>query len=403
MQSEGVSYIGYAEGVYDGAGNRCGLIVMLIEEEKTLELIASVVPDDSLLVAMTASGETVIANTPVFPQAKAGLLARRHIGVTPFEILVAADEGSLNESNRYFSIAAAITAIMFCALIVLIARLLNKQFFSPMLRVMDSVEALDETAEGHQLPPAQSAEFDSLIGKINDMLGRLERRGKEVQLSELRAINAELEKQRAIVFSLKKQINTHFLINTLNQVLNRVGTGDAEDAVTMLKDLSSIVQYAFDERDYVLVWDEFETLDRYLAIMNIRYDKRIEWDMDIDDSLMDEAMPRMLVQPIVENAAFHGLKNRDSIRIDIAMRREGDSFVITVRDNWQGMDAEALAALRAKLAAPTEAAPDKMKNIALVNVKKRLTSYYSGGGTLRIDSAEGAGTKVVLAFPAGSR
>jgi sensor histidine kinase YesM len=399
MASDGINYIGYADGVYNEAGQCTGLIVMLIEEEKILALIDNIVPEQSLLVSVIANGETITANTQAFLQTMVRPTSR-HIGVTSFEILVSANEQSLRASTRYFTIAAVITALMFGALILLFARILNKRFFSPMLRVIKGVEELDENMEGHQLSLIQSEEFDGLIGKVNEMLGRLERRGKAVQVAELRALNADLEKQKAIVFSLKKQINTHFLINTLNQVLNRVGSGDAENAITMLKDLSSVVQYVFNEDDYVLVWDKFQILDNYLTILNIRYEHRITWDMDIDDSLMDEAMPRMLLQPIVENAAFHGLKNRKDIYITIKMQRTPEhNMLITICDNGQGMTKEKLEDLRAKLEATPENAPDSAQNIALANVKRRLHSYFWDHSKMTIDSTAGAGTEVMLLLP----
>ena len=400
---ENTNYIGYVSGIYNTLGTKTGVIIMLVEENIILELIDSLVPDSTLLVAVTADQEIVVANCEDFSQIqeKSGaVFASRHIGLTPFAITVAVDYKSLNASTHYFTIATVLTAVTFGVLVFLFVRILSRRFFSPMLRVMHSVETLEERGD-NQIPDVQSAEFDSLIGKINDMLLRLDRKNKEVQTAELRAKNAEIQKQKAAIFALKKQINAHFTINALNAIQILLENNDAEKAGAIITGLSSLIRYAYDKSELIDIWDEFQTLDSYITIMNIRYESRIKWDFDLDDRLMRYAMPRMLLQPIAENAILHGMKDWDGeLFILIKAKLNNDTIMISIQDNGQGMSASSLDSLLEKLNSTVEDTPDGIENIALANIKKRLRSYYGGVCSFNIQSAVGKGTAVTLEFSA---
>ena len=401
-QLDNTNYIGYASAIYDDYGQQTGTLAMLIEEERILELIAGYAPEQTLLAAIAARGEIIAANTDSFPDqdTTSGYLVRQHVLLTPFDIIVAADEQVLDSSTRYFTIAAVMTAVIFVLLLVLFVRQLNRRFISPMLRVMNEVEAMDVDL-GHHLPATDSEEFDRLIDTINDMLSRLGSRNKALQAAELRTKNAELQRQKAMVFSLKKQINAHFTVNTLNTIQILVEQGEIEQARKMTSNLSSLIRYAYNENEMIGVWDELQMIRNYITIMNIRYQGKITASFDVDDHLMDAKMPRMLLQPIVENAIVHAFKDfTEGCEIQVSAEQRDKGIVISIQDNGHGMDSKAIAALRERLETDDEDTPAGIERIALVNIRRQIASYYGDEGALYIDSAPDTGTVVTVFLPA---
>jgi len=168
--------------------------------------------------------------------------------------------------------------------------------------------------------------------------------------------------------------------------------------------LSSLIRYAYDSDEFINIWDEFEILQKYAAVMNCRYSGKLNIDFDFDDRLMDHSMPRMLIQPIIENAITHGFKNMDSgCEIFIKTELCGNSVYFLIRDNGCGMSDEELAGLEEKLnAAPglvwENSKEKEYENIALINIKNRLVNYYGDAGQLKIKPGDNGGIEVFVSI-----
>jgi len=268
-----------------------------------------------------------------------------------------------------------------------------------MVRTIGSIETLNTSIRTDSLPHVQSEEFDGLIDKINDMLLHIETKNSEVIAAELRVKNAEIEKQKALVFSLKKQINAHFTINTLNTVRILVERGELEKAEAVALGLTSLVRYAQDREELINIWEELNILDSYVEIMNNRYEGKMEVDFDFDDLLMEYYMPRMLLQPVVENSIVHGFKDMDTgCALSIKAEVRGDGVVFTVRDNGCGMSRDEISTLNEKLNDGSGAAQG-YENIALLNIKNRLYYSFGDAGRLIVKSDSGNGTEVSVMIP----
>jgi sensor histidine kinase YesM len=246
------------------------------------------------------------------------------------------------------------------------------------------------------LPHVQSEEFDGLIDKINELLFNLNKRNDELRI-------AEIEKQKAIIFSLKKQINAHFTINTLNTIRIHAEQGDFEKAESVSMGLTSLIRYAHDKDELINILDELDILENYVGIMNSRYDEKIMADFAFDDRLMNYRMPRMLLQPIIENCIVHGFKDMDcGCVISLRAGLHDGAIVFRVSDNGCGMNGEEFAVLHDKLNTGTVTAGG-LDNIALLNIKNRLHHYYGGEGRLEIRQGESGGITVTVAMPPAHR
>jgi sensor histidine kinase YesM len=399
-EAEGVTYIGYPALITNEAGKRIGAVVMLSERDNILDAVRAAAPDSSLLVSVLAGGEIIAESYDAALADGAGgiqTLSTRQVGLTPFAVRVAVDEVRMNASVRWFTLAAAVTVLIFIALLLVFMRLLNRRFFAPMLSVIGHVKTLGGGGKERRLPLMEDEEFDTLIGGVNDMLERLERGGEQLRVAEAKLKNNEIQKQKAIIFSLKKQINAHFTINTLSTVQTLADRGDVQKASDMLQKLSALIRYAYAEGERIGVWEELQITGDYIDVMNIRHGNKITAAFHVDDRLMDYRMPRMLLQPIVENAIAHGFRSRDAAcLIEVRASLSDNRIAISIADNGEGMTEETLGQLRERLCSATEDAPDGIGGIALVNIRRQLRSFYGEEASLCIESAEGVGTAVRL-------
>jgi two-component system sensor histidine kinase YesM len=374
--------------------------VILSERENILDVVRAAAPERSLIVSVIAGDEVIAESHAKIPD-RLKTLSTKQVGLTPFAVQVAVDERRVNTSVRLFTLAAVVTVLIFVLLLLIFMRLLHRRFFTPMLSVIGHVKTLDDSGEKRRLPPVFDAEFDALISGINDMLDRLERGGERLRIAEAKLKNNEIQKQKAIIFSLKKQINAHFTINTLSTVQTLADMGEVNAASQILSKLSSLIRYAYAESEYISVWEELKIIGDYVDVMNIRHNNNIASVFDVDDRLMDYYMPRMLLQPIIENAITHGFRSRTTnCAIELRALLSDGTIVISVADNGEGITEDALLTLKRRLESDAVDAPDGIGGIALVNIRRQLRSFYGEAASIRIESTKEHGTIVTLQFPA---
>ncbi len=237
---------------------------------------------------------------------------------------------------------------------------------------------------------AEDERLSSLGRGVEEMAGKLSSQIELNRQEQIRLRDYELSLVQA-------QINPHFLYNTLDAIVWLIETGKNQQAEAMVTSLSAYFRsFLSDGKVIVTVADEEKHVRSYLEIQQVRYKDVLDYEIEIDPAILDCAIPKMTLQPLVENAIYHGLKSkRGGGQLRVSGAREGNEAVLRVRDTGVGMDAEALAALRGKVESED---PD---SFGLVAVSKRLKLVYGGESRLEIDSAPGEGTVVTIRIPLG--
>jgi sensor histidine kinase YesM len=396
-------YIGYAEKIPFGGAAQAGAAVILIEEQRILEIMHGYDQSESLLMMIKANGETIAANTDkleLFNNAAYNApSARSNFGITPYEVFIVADEGYMTNIFFYFTVIAAGVALFVAAIIFMYADTMNKRFFRPMVKTVALIENLNTDATSDTLSHVQSQEFDRLIDKLNEMLAKLEAKSSAVRTAELLAATAEIGKQKALMSALKKQISAHFTINTLQTIQLLVKNGKYERAEDVAESLLILFRYAYNTDELIALSQEEMMLSDYVLILNSRFNDKLSIRFDFDNALMDSYIPRMLLQPLVENAFEHGFEYMDKGgMVCVSAELRGDRMFLSVSDNGCGMSADALRALKEKLNARPDTATG-YENIALLNIKHRLFLCFGDAGTLDVQSVKGEGTAVTLGMP----
>lgn len=203
-------------------------------------------------------------------------------------------------------------------------------------------------------------------------------RDAEVEAATLRA-----QLTQAQIEALSRQIEPHFLFNTLNAI-SELMYSNARAADEMISRLSELLRQAFQQRNapQATLRDELRLLDMYLAIMRLRFGERLSARVEVPAELADLAVPRFLLQPLVENALQHGLDPAtQTADVVIAAAIEGEALVIRVRDHGPG---------------PRGGAGD---GIGLANTDARIARLCGDGYGLALRAAEGGGAEVVVRLP----
>ena len=254
-----------------------------------------------------------------------------------------------------------------------------------------------QLAEGDmsaRLPLTQVRELWNLTGQVNIMADNLEEMMRQRVRDERSLKKAELR-------TLQAQINPHFLYNTLDAIIWKAEAGDEEEVIQLTRSLSDFFRISLSSgADWIPISQEKKHIAGYLKIQKTRYHDILNYEIDIPDEIGGYYMLKLLLQPLIENALYHGVKNnRGGGMIRVTGEKQGEDLVFTVRDTGKGMDPETLEQVRARM---RESAPPALSastgGFGLVNVNLRLRLYYNQQGGLTIESGPG-GTSVSFRVP----
>mgnify|MGYP003194789429 CR=1 FL=1 len=192
---------------------------------------------------------------------------------------------------------------------------------------------------------------------------------------------------------LQAQINPHFLYNTLNSINWMIRAKKNEEAAEMTVALGAILRSALNKQQYVTIEEELDSLRKYMTIQEYRYRKRVSFSVECEISGR-YLIPHMTLQPLVENAIYHGVeKMLTPCTISVTIKEEGERITITVSDNGPGMTEDELEAVRTFTAEP------KGHGIGLKNIYERLKMAFDQEADFNISSSCGSGTTVTIRIP----
>ena len=258
--------------------------------------------------------------------------------------------------------------------------------------IYDLIGALDQVEKGDldvSLKITSGDEFERIGHSFNTMIG---------SIRHLLARHQELAKENllATVQILESQFNPHFLFNTLESIryMIKFGPGEAEK---MLVSLSRMLRYSIQNgKDVVTVKEEMDFISRYLQVMLYRYGDRLRYSIDLEEGSRGASIPRMTLQPIVENSIKYGFgEDRDCLEIRISTRIQKGVLSVIISDDGVGIRTELLEKLKANL----DQGQNQTDHIGIYNVHKRIRLVYGSRYGVGIDSKIEEGTVVTLRVP----
>ena len=243
-------------------------------------------------------------------------------------------------------------------------------------------------------PEGGNDELAVLNQGFNQMVERIGNLVEDIRVEQLNLRATELK-------LLQAQINPHFLYNTLDTIIWLAEAGQKEQVVMMVSTLSDFFRTTLSKgRDYITVKEETAHIRSYLTIQQFRYRDILEYEIDIPAELEEYQILKLTLQPLVENALYHGIKNkRGRGHILVSGKKQGDHLVFTVRDNGKGMDPERLAYVQRLISGELKD-EDAPSGFGLFNVNQRLQLNYGPEYGLLLASEEGEWTEVNVIIPA---
>ena len=223
--------------------------------------------------------------------------------------------------------------------------------------------------------------MEYMIERLNEQMQQVQQKQESLRRTELALLQA--------------QINPHFLYNTMDTIMWLVEAGSSQEAVEMLSDLSSFFRHSLSRgQDVISLAEEEQHVRSYLQIQHVRYKDILSYTLDIDPALHHVSIPKLTLQPLVENALYHGIKlRRVKGLIEIKGWREGDCIFLQVKDNGIGMSPQRLEELRAT------AADTKQLGFGFSAVNQRLQLQFGPEYGLHVESEQGVGTVVTARIP----
>ena len=306
--------------------------------------------------------------------ARTNILTQRYtIPETQWQLTGRVYLSGLDVLKRQLLDIVALTGVLLFLALVLIAVGYSRKLATPVKRLagsMEDIESLRElTALAGEISETRvlTDSYNRMIRKIKQLMAELEHKQHALRQTEIDA--------------LTHQINPHFLYNTLDTIVWLAEFKDNDRIIALTKSLAKFFRLSLAEGNAVVsLSDEAAHAEQYLYIQKERYGDRLTYEFSIPDELKDCMVPKIILQPVVENSIYHGIKPMDGIgHIAVSARREGEDLLLTVTDNGVGFDPE-----------------QTPRGVGLKNVDKRLKLYFGGDAGAEVLSAPDNGTTVIL-------
>jgi len=260
--------------------------------------------------------------------------------------------------------------------------------------IIELSEVTDQVAKGDLSVRSEvrsGAEVNMLSDSLNLMIDKINELLEQVKKEQIRLRKAEFE-------LLQSQINPHFLYNTLDTIVWLAEAGDQKKVVSMVGSLSEFFRTSLNQgKDIISIKEEMQHVRSYLEIQQVRYQDILKYEIHISDDLHSFTIPKITIQPLVENALYHGIKNKRGIgEIIISDKKEKNYYLIQIKDNGIGMTEERMAQVKDGI---VHKQPTETDVYGLYNVNERIRLEFGEEYGLTIESSYSQGTVVSVKLP----
>lgn len=293
---------------------------------------------------------------------------------------------SISQQSRRVTVITMVMFIVCCTLFAFtVFFVLSKQLTKPIEQLKNGMKQVELGNYSIYLKHYIRNELSDLFSSFNSMTSQIKCLVEKV-LAE------EMKKKEAQFIALQRQINPHFLYNTLDSIqLVAISNRDYQ-ASRMITSLAKLLRYAISDDDNVSLRDELLYIDDYVSLQQIRFKNSFSLYKSIPEEFLDKPLIRLSLQPIIENSIQHGLRGVTGGTIVLSAYSIENGYEIVIKDNGKGMSNEQLSEIRHKLCEHSSG----YNSIGIYNVNFRLITVFGEGSGLFIDSSIGSGTAVTM-------
>lgn len=317
----------------------------------------------------------------------------KDLGCTYLQVTSLADIYSA--TLRQGALLLAVILLMYGLLTLLVNRV-TRRMLRGFYQAFDGVKAFANGDLDACVTVTGEDEVSRFAAGIGDLLNKIRHLMQDNVERELLMKNSELR-------ALQNQINAHFIYNVLEAIKMMAEIDEEYEIADALTHLGKLLRYGMKlERGGVQVAQEVEYVQNYLALMNLRFDYVITLRLELPEALLEQELPKISLQPIVENAVVHGASALDadsSVVLRGAIDEERGVYTIAVIDEGCGLDEAGLARLRRQISGEEESRSTSGNGIGLKNIQDRIQMNYGRQYGLTVASQPGAGTTVTVSLP----
>ena len=295
----------------------------------------------------------------------------------------------LKDSKKARSIYVLVAAILVVVALIL-SNFIARNITRPLQQLRDSMARVQEGDFGAaEVEVTSRNEVGSLTRSFNVMTSRIQELMKQ-------NIYEQQQKRKSELKALQSQINPHFLYNTLDSIIWMAEGKKNEEVVVMTASLARLLRQSIsNEEEQVPIGQEVEYARSYLTIQKMRYKDKLEFQIQVDAQIMGAPIIKLVLQPLIENAIYHGLKYKEGKGLLIVRGyREGENAVLQIKDNGAGMDEQTLSHIFEK-----HKVNYRSNGVGVYNVQKRLQLYYGMDYGITYSSKQGEGTTASIVIP----
>lgn len=354
--------------------------------------------------AMTLIGETgkTVLKSGDEPSAQAlPVTDESAIGQTGWKLITSYDPGILPDDMQrlwWVTVAVGVLIILTIATFLIV---IFKRMLAPVEGISRFMRGVSKTKQSTVYRPREETyeELTAMTDAMNQMLSSLDEKTAALIDQEKKYYHAMLETNRLEILAYRSQINPHFLYNTLDCISGIAFRYNAPEIVEISEALSGMFRYAVKGEDFVTVSEEIKHMQEYATIISYRFMGRIAIDIKATQEAQAAHIPRLMLQPVVENAVFHGLERKMGPgKIEVSVAIQDAHLHMRIADNGIGMDEKSVKAIMRGVKGAAEQ-QEETGGIGLWNIARRLDAFCGGQYDLTVRSAPGEGTTVTITLP----
>ena len=359
--------------------------------ERDTDIISGVYLLDSQDMIVNGVGEQIC-------ETKQEELEIQPIAETGWKIGYALNDTTL--FKRYIMLRYMVAASVMIAVILFFALffICNYYIVRPVFDLHRQIAFVTSGGLSKRIHMERRDEIGSIAKVINTMLDHQMEISYRMLHTQQDLYEAELKEKENELRILENQVNPHFILNTLQRICGIATTYNAQEVVDIATAMGKIFEYSLRAPENVTLRQEMNIVQEYLEIVDIRFENRFIWDMDIQEELLDARMPKMILQPLVENAIYHGLEKKGRGIVQIFCEEGEGGLWIHIWDNGAGIEAKKLEKIKEFLQDEREMhrISMKVKRIGIANTCLRIKNFFGSAYGIEIDSIEGSGTEVTI-------
>ncbi len=404
-------------------GTQLGMCVFLMKTDYFQDILAEAEITKDAQVYLTDAKERIIASnvrpelsymvTKLRRQSEGYYVQTHPLAVEGWNIVNRIPKRELyreQDGRMGVLFAAYLTAI---GMDILIICFFYRRMIAPVERVDAFIKRLAARPD-ERMRAEREDEIATVINSLNQMMDDIQHKNRQVQASQKKIYEEQLARKELQVMAYRNQINPHFLYNTFECIRAMALYYEVEDIAEITMALSNVFRFAVKADNVVTVAEELSYIREYATIIDYRFMGKIDIYTEADPEMQEKRVMKLMLQPLVENAVFHGLEQKmDDGSVTVSIRKYGQNrMLVIVEDDGLGMDEETLWQVKQSLGraeAETEPAEaetaaegkkdTKKKGIGMANIYQRLRLFYGEDASFEIQSTRGTGTKITIIIP----